>query len=184
MYRIVLYTLFCLLPSLNSPEKVALKNLEGKTVQLNFKEAKKATVVFFLSPECPLCESYSLNIRTLIQQYRLKGFNFIAIIPGKSYSKESVIAFRNKYQLGQLLFWFDPNYELCDAMGASITPEVFVFLPQGQKVYNGRIDNWAYELGKKRKVITEHDLKNVLNTISKNLDMIPFQTKAVGCFIR
>jgi hypothetical protein len=170
MYRIVLYTLFCLLPSLNSPEKVALKNLEGKTVQLNFKEA--------------LCESYSLNIRTLIQQYRLKDFNFVAIIPGKSYSKESVIAFRNKYQLNQLLFWFDPNYELCDAVGATITPEVFVFLPHGKKVYNGRIDNWAYELGKKRKVITEHDLKNVLNTISKNLDIIPFQTKAVGCFIR
>jgi hypothetical protein len=50
-------------------------------------------------------------------------------------------------------------------------------------VYSGRIDNWAYELGKKRTVITSHDLENVLQNLSAGKEVKPFQTKAVGCFI-
>lgn len=166
-----------------TPEKVQLYDLEGKVVQLNFK-VSKATVLFFLSPECPLCESYSLNIRNLIAQYASKDINFLAIIPGKEYSSEQVIRFRNKYQLKSLKFLFDPKYQLCEALGATITPEVFVLTRNGQRVYSGRIDNWAYELSKKRKVITEHDLLNVLQNIQQNKPLKPYQTKAVGCYIR
>ncbi len=166
-----------------SPENVQLYNLEGKLVHLNFKNSK-ATVILFLSPECPLCESYSLNIRNLLVQYTNKDIRFLAIIPGKEYSKEQVISFRNKYQLKDLTFWFDPKYNLCESLGATITPEVFVVNRTGQRLYSGRIDNWAYELGRKRKVITEHDLLNVLTAIQEGKSIKPYQTKAVGCFIK
>jgi hypothetical protein len=65
-----LLSMFFLL-GFSNPEKVLLTNLDGKAVQLNFKETK-ATVIFFLSPECPLCESYSLNIRKILDQYQIQ----------------------------------------------------------------------------------------------------------------
>jgi hypothetical protein len=68
-------------------------------------------------------------------------------------------------------------------MQATITPEVFVMNQKKEIVYSGRIDNWAYELGKKRTVITEHDLANVLENLNKGIVVKPYQTKAVGCFI-
>jgi hypothetical protein len=50
-------------------------------------------------------------------------------------------------------------------------------------LYQGRIDNWAYELAKKRRVITEHNLRDALNSIVHNQPIKITKTKAVGCYI-
>jgi hypothetical protein len=50
-------------------------------------------------------------------------------------------------------------------------------------IYQGRIDNWAYELGKKRKVITEYNLKDALTSVLLNKPISVSKTKAVGCYI-
>jgi hypothetical protein len=137
----------------------------------------------FLSPECPLCESYSLTIRNLYTEYAQKGIQFYAIIPGTDYGKEQVIKYRNHYQLKGIPFYFDPKLIWVNYAQVSITPEVVVYNQKGLKIYQGRIDNWAYELAKKRTVITEHDLKDILFKISNKQDFKPYKTKAVGCFI-
>jgi thiol-disulfide isomerase/thioredoxin len=155
----------------------------GKLTYIQLSAASKGTVIYFLSPECPLCQSYSLTIKEIEIAYSKKGFQFYAIIPGKEFTKNEVIIFKNKYKLSALPFLFDPNLALAKYTKASITPEVFVYAPSGQKVYNGRIDNWAYELSKKRTVITENDLRNVLKKLDQNVSIKPYQTKAVGCFI-
>jgi thiol-disulfide isomerase/thioredoxin len=164
-------------------QSIALKNLQGKEGFIDLSKGQKGTVLFFLSPECPLCQSYSLTINQLQKTYAGQGFQFIGIIPSKDFSTTDVIEYRNHYQLKALSFWFDPNLKLAQFCQATITPEVVVYKPNGQKIYQGRIDNWAYELAKKRKVITEHDLQNVLEKLSKNLAVTFYQTKAVGCFI-
>ncbi|MCG9881135.1 MAG: redoxin domain-containing protein [Bacteroidia bacterium] len=169
-----------------SPEtlnEVKIYDLEGKAYSINPASHKKGTVILFLSPECPLCESYSLTIRNLASTYQKVGISFYAIIPGKTYSKKEILAYKYKYKLNELLFYTDPNFELAKFAQVSITPEVAVFVPSGQKVYQGRIDNWAYELSKKRKVITEHDLANVLEKLYLNQMVKPYKTRAVGCYI-
>ncbi len=141
------------------------------------------TVIYFLSPECPLCQSYSLNIKKYAEDYQAKGIRFMAIIPGTTFSSAKVSVFRIKYKLQQLSFYFDPNLELVRLLDASVTPEVFVFDKNDRLIYSGRIDNWAYDIGKKRKVITEHDLEKVLTSISQNTIITYRKTKAIGCFI-
>jgi thiol-disulfide isomerase/thioredoxin len=178
--------LFIHLLILNAPpqlNKIDLLDLNGKKTNIQFSAAQKGTVIYFLSPECPLCQSYSLTIKDIEKQYSKKGFQFIAIIPGKDFSKNEVIEFKNKYNLKALSFLFDPNLALANYTKASITPEVVVYNSIGQKIYNGRIDNWAYELSKKRTVITENDLRNILQKMDQNQYVKPYQTKAVGCFI-
>lgn len=162
---------------------MALSTVEGKVGMVTNTDKKIAYVIFFLSPECPLCQSYSLTIKNLYQKYQSKGVNFAAVVPGKEYSKEKIIAFRNAYGLKIMPFYLDTNYAFAKQSNATITPEVFVLNQQNQLVYSGRIDNWAYELGKKRTVITSHDLDEVLNKLVLKKPFKSYQTKAVGCFI-
>jgi thiol-disulfide isomerase/thioredoxin len=56
-------------------------------------------------------------------------------------------------------------------------------VPGKALVYAGRIDNWAYAPGRKRTIITEHDLRNALNAYVAGKPVPVSKTKAVGCFI-
>lgn len=160
-----------------------LQTIEGNKLPIEPGKGNKALVILFVSPECPLCQSYSLTIRNLYETYHSKGINFIAVVPGTDFTKEEIIKYRNSYGLKKIPFCLDPNNSLSKQLKASITPEVFVITKSNEQVYSGRIDNWAYELGKKRAVITEHDLRDVLAKISQDIPVKPYQTKAVGCFI-
>ena len=162
---------------------MSLKNLEGKYEFIGNFNKKKAYVIFFLSPECPLCQSYSLTIKKLHEKFKSQGIDFVAIIPGTEYSLLKIVEYRNGYGLKNIPFYLDPNYAFAKQSKASITPEVFVLNQNNHLVYSGRIDNWAYELGKKRAVITSHDLEIVLQNLSAGKEVKPYQTKAVGCFI-
>lgn len=162
---------------------MTLINLEGKYEFIGNSNKKKAYVIFFLSPECPLCQSYSLTIKKLHEKFKSQGIDFVAIIPGTEYSLLKIVEYRNGYGLKNIPFFLDPNFAFSKQTKASITPEVFVLNQNNHLVYSGRIDNWAYELGKKRAVITSHDLENVLQNLSAGKEVKPYQTKAVGCFI-
>ena len=162
---------------------MALRTVEGKIGMVSNHDKKIGYVIFFLSPECPLCQSYSLTIKNLQQKYQSKGVSFVAVVPGKEYSIEKIITYRNGYGLKMMPFYLDTNYAFSKQINATITPEVFVLNQQNQLVYSGRIDNWGYELGKKRSVITAHDLDDVLNKLVYKKPFKSYQTKAVGCFI-
>jgi peroxiredoxin len=193
--RCYLLFIFCLVqtakPCLGQSKKDAprtnqyntLKTIEGKQMSLVVKAGQKALVLLFVSPECPLCQSYSLTIKQLFEKYNSQGFEFVAIVPGTEFTKDEIIKYRNSYGLKGIPFCVDPSYSFSKQMQATITPEVFVMNQKKEIVYSGRIDNWAYELGKKRTVITEHDLADVLEKLNKGIAIKPYQTKAVGCFI-
>lgn len=161
---------------------ISLHDLKGQSTTLSFSPSTKATVIYFLSPECPLCQSYTLTINNLTKAYQAKGINFVGIIPGTSYSSASILQYKRSYKLN-LNVLVDKQLKLTRQLGATITPEVFVLSNRQKLLYHGRIDNWAYELGKKRKVITDHNLKDVLDAILYHKPIKTTQTKAVGCFI-
>jgi peroxiredoxin len=163
-------------------QPVSLHNINGSTSTDIALMSGKATVFFFLSPECPLCQSYSLTIRQLYNEYSNKNVTMIGVIPGTEYDNLAISTYKHKYQL-PISLYKDTELKLVKKYHASITPEAVVVDNKGLVLYQGRIDNWAYELGKKRKVITEFDLKNALDQIIKSTPVNVSRTKAVGCFI-
>ena len=174
-----------LLPTYNVPtiSHIKLRSLDGEFCHIEENKNVSATIIFFISPECPLCKNYSLNIKQLSAQYLKKGFRFIAIVPGNRYTIPQVKEYKTTYGLKNISFYFDPNFELVHMLKAKVTPEVFVLDQTGKLVYNGRIDNWVYELGKKRKVITEHNLADVLFALDQHIIVTYKSVKALGCFI-
>jgi peroxiredoxin len=159
-----------------------LKDLKEKKVMLAETFSGKARVYVFLSPECPLCQSYSLTLRRLYDQYHQKGIEMIGIVPGTDFTTAQIAAYVKEYKIPFVLLK-DENLQVVKKYKGSITPEAVVTDARGRILYQGRIDNWAYELGRKRKVITEHDLQNALESIATNKPIKVTKTKAVGCFI-
>ena len=77
----------------------------------------------------------------------------------------------------------DTKSLMAKKLGATITPEVFLLGKTGVIRYSGRIDNWAFDLGKKRSVITEHNLIDAIEAVLQNKSVKIKKAKAVGCFI-
>jgi len=161
-------------------ELIPLHQSNGKTSYLNGFEKHKASVIWFFSPDCPLCQQYTLTLKNLQKQFG-KQVQWIAIESGKN-SKQSIEFFFKKYGLNMPCL-IDENKHLVNALKARITPEVFVFNSHCQLTYSGRIDNWAYAPGKTRPNTNIHDLKNQLQQLMHKQN-IPYTSKtAIGCFI-
>lgn len=163
-------------------QQVTLKGTKGERITDDELIQKGTTVLYFLSPECPLCQSYSLTINELWKKYADKGIQMVGIIPGTEYSDLDISTFKHKYKL-PIVLWRDEQLALTRKYHATVTPEVIVVNTKGKVYYQGRIDNWAYEVSKKRRVITEHNLNDALNSIVNKQPVTVTKTKAIGCFI-
>ena len=102
--------------------------------------------------------------------------------PAPTSGQQSVAAFKAKFAIP---FTIEPDANLTKAhqLGAKVTPEVVVRDRDGKTLYQGRIDNTYADFGKRRRVTTSHDLRDVLEALSKGEAVEPKNTKAVGCLI-
>ncbi|MGB0241752.1 MAG: hypothetical protein ACPGIH_13055, partial [Verrucomicrobiales bacterium] len=58
-----------------------------------------------------------------------------------------------------------------------------VYNSTGDLVYRGRIDNLFNDYGDKRRVVTEHNLRSVLEKLIKREPLLFKEIKAIGCYI-
>lgn len=159
-----------------------LSTIEGTSFSFTGINKNKATVLLFLSPDCPLSQKYTLPFRELQNKYKRDNVRFVGIVPGKNHTNSSIKKFASEYHL-EIPLLLDEDYELTHNLQATITPEVFIIDKKGKTFYSGCIDNWFVELGKKREVVTEKYLDNALNAILNDQEVEPKYTKAIGCFI-
>lgn len=162
-------------------QTITLETLKGESVSLG-EIGKKGSVLFFLSPECPLCENYSLNINQLTQEINFENVILYGVFPGTYYSRSQIKAYKIKYEM-EIPFLLDPHYNLTHSLGATVTPEVFVFNKNYELIYQGAIDNWMVSLGKKRTVVTEHYLSEALSALINDHFPDKQKTKPIGCYI-
>lgn len=150
---------------------------------LLWEEKTRFLVLVFLAPECPLCLTYAPVLRDLhTQTGTQRDIRFVGVFSGKNSDPKEIRQFQQEQEVPFPLI-ADPDKEIARHLGATITPEVVVLGRNGKKIYQGRIDNRAYSLGKKRRVITAYDLQEVLKSLQSGL-VPPFRkTEAVGCFL-
>ena len=159
-----------------------LRSLEGERFAMDSLSGHAATVVFFLSPECPMCINYSLTINRLYNEFQNRDIVFYGVFPGTFYKESEIRAYLNEYE-PEVIPLLDPDYAFTHTLGARVTPEAFVFDAGGTLAYRGAIDNWVPKLGQKRTVITQHYLADALHALAAGQAPPLRQTKAVGCLI-
>lgn len=141
----------------------------------------EAKVLVFISPDCPLCKSYTKDLKEMIDLYG-DDIEIYGVLAGTFYTKYEVDSFLNYYDL-PLEIIYDPNFKLVRDLNATITPEAFLIDENKNIKYQGLIDNWLGELGRRRQVRTEFYLNDAIESYLKDEDIMIKKTKAIGCFI-
>lgn len=185
MNRIVLFIIGFLLLSCTDepPLKMTFTDSFGAPISLNSSIAEnKGAVLLFLSPECPLCQNYSVVINEAKNTFSQKGISFIGIVSGDYYTTDEVNRYKAKYDI-EFDILFDQDFKIAEFYHATTTPEAVLINQEGKLMYRGAIDNWAISLGKKRLEATDHYLKDALESFLSGNEIHPKITKPVGCFI-
>jgi thiol-disulfide isomerase/thioredoxin len=139
------------------------------------------TVYVFLADACPICQTYAPTLKALSEKYAASAV-FVGIFPDPFTTDSDVRTFADAYPCGFPL-WRDSLQTLTRQLQARITPEVVVVSARGTTLYRGRIDNQFPGLGKRRTIVTEHDLDDALGAIAKGHRVKTAQTQAVGCWV-
>ena len=168
--------------SLRTPiASIQLETLNGEVTFINPRE-NSLSVIFFLSPECPLCINYTLTMKELAEEFHNDSVLFYGIHSGEWFSQQEVEGYKLKYDL-PIRMLLDNGNHVANALNATVTPEVFVLNSKSEILYSGKIDNWVNELGKKKLEVTEPYLRNALVAWQNGGKVHPQRTEPKGCLI-
>ena len=142
---------------------------------------KRGKVFFAIDPECPLCISYTNTINDLYSTFQ-DSLDFYAFLPSPVYSKEKTDLFIEKYHFN-LPIIVDTNQIITSFLDARITPECFLLDNNLNTLYQGLIDNWIKELGRKGQNVNSRYLKNAIISQLKSDSILIKKTNAIGCVI-
>lgn len=139
-------------------------------------------IYIFMGETCPVSRHYTLTLKKLHTEYASEKLEFIGVFPNRLSTPATIAAFKEKYAL-PFTCLPDSTHTWVNRLGATITPEVVVADTSNTPIYRGRIDNTFARLGKRRRVITERDLADILNALKDEKPPAFRQTQAIGCII-
>lgn len=142
----------------------------------------KAYVYLFLEEKCPMCQYYTLDLREMYEAYANQEVSFVGLFPFASTTAESRKKFASTYKIPFPL-QADENQSLTRLYKVKVTPEVIVTDAAGEIRYRGRIDNAYDRPGRRRTVITKHELRDALDALLAGKEIRVKETHAIGCFI-
>jgi peroxiredoxin len=155
-----------------------ISNYDGTTYTLSNSGAK-ATVIIFMSTECPFVQPYTDRLISLNKEFSSKGIVIWGMNSNKTEPVEEVKNHANDRQYNFPVLKDNDNL-VANQLGAVRTPEVFVVDNSTMTlIYHGRIDD-----NKEADKVTSNDLQNALNDFLAGNNIAVNQTKAFGCSIK
>lgn len=162
--------------------KTEFTDLNGHVYHPLATAGHKATVLIFAWQTCPVANAYAPEIEHIYNDYKNRGVAMYLVQVDPDLKIEGARKHAKEYGL-TLPVLTDPKNILAKYTGATMTPESVVLLEDGERVYNGRIDNRQAALGKRRPRATVHDLRDTLDAILAGKKVKPRTTKVIGCYI-
>ena len=161
---------------------VTVRDIDGHEYPFPEEPESKATVVYFVTHDCPISNKYAPEIRRICEEYATRGARCVLAYIDPTISIADIREHQRAYGITAPTV-HDKSHAMANLAGASITPEAAVFDDTGHLVYRGRIDNFYAALGTPRRKATEHDLRNALDEVLSGRAVSQSRTQAVGCFI-
>lgn len=143
---------------------------------------QKATVLVFIAHDCPISNNYAPEISRIATDYAKRGVRLFVVYAESDFDAARARKHAHDYNF-RVPAILDAKHTLSRAVGATVTPEVAVLSPSGQRLYLGRIDNQYFGYGKKRTQATQRDLRAALDAIGRGKAVANATTTAIGCFI-
>lgn len=184
MNRLVFALLVASVLSVNAAEPARLGDTTGQTHEpLKSATARKATVVIFTLPDCPIANAFAPEINRLVADYSAKGVGIYLAHVDRDLTAADARKHAKDFGL-QCPVLLDSQHALVKALGATRTPQAFLLDASGKTVYHGRINNLFADYGTRRQVVTQHDLRNALDAVLAGKPVSQPVTEAIGCHIQ
>ena len=140
------------------------------------------SLYLFLLDDCPICLNYTPLLNDLYTEYGSR-INFQGYFPNFSSKPNKIDHFKETYQI-EFPLQTDYYKEHAKKWNAQVTPEAILYNNTTKKIiYQGRIDNKFVRLGKRRNVVTEHNLVNAIELTLESKEVLPTFAEPIGCFI-
>lgn len=163
-------------------DELTFGDLNGRSYTLKASKDKTALVLIFVTTDCPIANSYQPLLTRLSKDFQGKGFEFVIVHEGleQSFTKLKEHAAEYSIACGVVM---DVEHTIAHRVGATRTPEAFVFSRDGDILYQGRFDDLYPGFGKKRVTATRDDLRIALTEIDSGKTVSVPKTESVGCSI-
>jgi len=160
----------------------AVRDLDDRPLDPLAASDARATVLVFTDPECPIANAFAPELARLFAEFAPRGVRFYLVYADGSRSAADVSAHVAGFA-HPMPAVRDPEHELVRRSGATRTPEACVFLPEGELVYRGRIDDRYVDFGKQRAAPTTRDLRDALEAVLAGDAPVRPWAPAIGCTI-
>jgi len=181
MLQKILVLLFLAAPQSHVPQ-VQLRDTAGATHSPAEWSGHKAILLFFVTTDCPVANSYVPEMNRIRDAYAARGVLVYAVEADTTTPEADVARYAQDYRYAFPLL-LDPHQALVDLTGATVTPEAVVITPEGKVLYHGRIDNRVEDFGKQRPQATEHNVRDALDAVLAGRSVARPATKSIGCAI-
>jgi thiol-disulfide isomerase/thioredoxin len=161
---------------------VRFTDVAGETHTPLFQPQKKATVLFFILPDCPVSNTYAPEIKRICADYEPKQIAVFLVHADPDVTAEAAKKHATDFKLPCPVLR-DPSHRLVKFAGATMAPEVAVIAQDGKVVYRGRIDDRYIDYGKQRAEPRVRDLRAALDAVLQGKAVPTPATKVIGCFL-
>jgi hypothetical protein len=159
--------------------KLSVRGLDGRQIALAA-PANGATAIIFYSTECPISNSYSPTLATLVDTFPAHSLKWLGVCVDPDLSDSEVEAHARDFRL-KFPVVRDRNGSLAHKLGARVTPEAVVIDTAGKIRYHGRIDDQFVARRLRNANPTGNELKDAIAAVLSGKEVKAPVVEAVGC---
>jgi hypothetical protein len=139
-----------------------------------------AVVLFFITTDCPIANSFAPEINRIVNDYRSRGVAFEMVYTDLTQPAEVVRRHASEYGY-KCPVQVDTGRVLSRQHGITVTPEAIVLNADDARVYRGRIDDRYLAPGQYRLKPTTRELRDAIEAVLEGRPVPVAETKAAGC---
>ena len=159
----------------------SLPSSNGTTLTNRDFERSSALIVVFLGCDCPLAKSYALKLDNLRNRYAASGVEVLGVMSNQQDSPDDIKLFVSSTRVHFAVVKDNAN-AFANQVGATRTPEAFLYDSNRMLRYQGRIDD-QFGVGTAKENPIHEDLEIALSELLAGKPISATHTTAVGCLI-
>ena len=152
----------------------------GGSVTLRELLGEKASVLIFLSTECPISNGYIPAMNHLAADYSQQRVKLVGINSNEGPSLKDLAAHRKEFDITFPVLK-DAGAVVADALKVGHCPEAVILDAEGKVRYRGRIDDRYSRRGGAANDVQRFDLAVALQEVLAETPVTVSETKVVGC---
>ncbi|MFO0902071.1 MAG: redoxin domain-containing protein [Pirellulales bacterium] len=160
--------------------EVSLPLAAGGEQRLTALSGRTATVLVFLSTECPISNAYVPTLNQLAKHYADQGLQVIGLNSNAGQSLKQIQSHALDYQIAFPVVK-DAGGRLARLCGATTCPESLLLDAQGRVVYRGRVDDRFVRRGGAAGKVGREDLAEAVRELLAGRAVATPLTEILGC---